>query len=125
MNAKCAWFDRLTMSAHPEPRRRMRALRAYRCLARDAVGARNEASFPSSLRHPYGRTENLYCAIAVWAAHSYNSTLGVRPTPCRQETRIGGRVDTLDLRCAPMTWTKPEFEVVAVTMEITAYSATR
>jgi len=24
-----------------------------------------------------------------------------------------------------MTWTKPEFEVVAVTMEITAYSATR
>jgi coenzyme PQQ precursor peptide PqqA len=24
-----------------------------------------------------------------------------------------------------MTWTKPEFEVVAVTMEVTAYSATR
>jgi len=24
-----------------------------------------------------------------------------------------------------MTWTKPEFEVVAVTMEVTAYAATR
>ncbi|PYR18027.1 MAG: pyrroloquinoline quinone precursor peptide PqqA [Acidobacteria bacterium] len=26
---------------------------------------------------------------------------------------------------APMTWTKPEFEVVAVTLEVTAYAATR
>jgi len=24
-----------------------------------------------------------------------------------------------------MTWTKPEFEVVAVTLEVTAYAATR
>jgi coenzyme PQQ precursor peptide PqqA len=41
------------------------------------------------------------------------------------ETRIGGRIDTLDVRCAPMTWTKPEFEIVAVTLEVTAYAATR
>jgi coenzyme PQQ precursor peptide PqqA len=26
---------------------------------------------------------------------------------------------------APMTWTKPEFEVVAVTLEVTAYAGTR
>jgi len=41
------------------------------------------------------------------------------------ETRIGGRIDTLDVRYEPMTWTKPEFEIVAVTLEVTAYAATR
>jgi coenzyme PQQ precursor peptide PqqA len=41
------------------------------------------------------------------------------------ETRIGGRIDTLDVRYVPMTWTKPEFEIVAVTLEVTAYAATR
>ena len=121
------------MSAHPEPRRRMRALRASRSLYVTAVllsfGVTLSAHEMKQVSYrPYGIltvAETFYCAIALRAAHSYNSTLGVRPTPCRQETRIGGRVDTLDLRCAPMTWTKPEFEVVAVTMEITAYSATR
>jgi len=47
------------------------------------------------------------------------------PTPAGMETRIGGRIDTLDVRYEPMTWTKPEFEIVAVTLEVTAYAATR
>ena len=50
---------------------------------------------------------------------------GSAPTPAGMKTRIGGRIDTLDVRYAPMTWTKPEFEIVAVTLEVTAYAATR
>jgi len=50
---------------------------------------------------------------------------GSAPTPAGMETRIGGRIDTLDVRYEPMTWTKPEFEIVAVTLEVTAYAATR
>jgi coenzyme PQQ precursor peptide PqqA len=63
----------------------------------------------------------------VWALHSsiIQGITGSAPTPAGKVTRIGGRVDTLDERNATMTWTKPEFEVVAVTLEVTAYAATR
>ena len=65
-------------------------------------------------------------SLVVGARHFYNpGDHVVRPTPAGKVTRIGGRVDTLDERNATMTWTKPEFEIVAVTLEVTAYAATR
>jgi coenzyme PQQ precursor peptide PqqA len=77
-------------------------------------------------RHYEINTNRRDFSVVVRAAHTYNGQdHGVRPTPGRQKTRIGGRVDAFALRYAPMTWTKPEFEIVAVTMEVTAYAATR
>ena len=38
---------------------------------------------------------------------------------------IDGRVGVLIREEAAMEWTKPEFTVVAVTMEVTAYAATK
>ena len=64
----------------------------------------------------------------MWSAPSIpiiQEITGSDPTPAGRETRIGGRIDTLDVRYGSMIWTKPVFEVVAVTLEVTAYAATR
>jgi coenzyme PQQ precursor peptide PqqA len=40
-------------------------------------------------------------------------------------THLVRAVSVFDREDSPMTWTKPEFEVVEVTMEVTGYVARR
>jgi coenzyme PQQ precursor peptide PqqA len=43
----------------------------------------------------------------------------------RVSLRIGRRTDASGEEFATMAWTKPEFTVIDVTMEVTAYAATK
>jgi coenzyme PQQ precursor peptide PqqA len=56
-------------------------------------------------------------------------TITISPSPVSLETlrvslRIGWRTDA-SREESSMEWTKPEFTVIAVTMEVTAYAATK
>jgi coenzyme PQQ precursor peptide PqqA len=57
------------------------------------------------------------CALAPVPAGSYN---GASPPVGVRRLKVSSLREEL-----PMEWTKPEFTVVAVTMEVTAYAATK
>ena len=63
-------------------------------------------------------------SIAICVGRAYTDGTSACPLTLNVSLGIDGGLDA-PLEEAAMEWTKPEFTVVAVTMEVTAYAATK